>query len=250
MGAEVLAELGQHSAAADLLAPMTDPAVDTLPLQRRLKFLLLADRRREARALFETMPESIRDQKTYLELGVMIYVRVGMLSRARVLLERHCARSPGHLHGRLAWLSLCERMGDLPLVRQWLQNVSPSIEGSPQELMTLAQAIDRHLADAKCLRLGYRALRAGYADPTMHLAYTGGLVFLGTTLKTLCGEPERIGIDTAVTLHQVTGDRTLVRIIESEPEPNIERCEIAPDDPLATRLLGLRVGEVRLLLSS
>jgi tetratricopeptide (TPR) repeat protein len=244
LGADVLAELGQHSAAADLLAPVTDPAVDTLPLQRRLKALLFADRRKEARALFETMPPAIQDRKTYLELGVMIYERVGVLSCARGLRERHCARSPGDLRARLAWLSLCERMGDLPTVRRWFQDVSPSIEGSPQELMTLAHALDRQVGDPKCLHLGYRALRAGYADPKIHLAYTGGLVFFGNTLRALCDEPERIGIDTAVTLQEVTGHRTLVRIIEGEPEPNIERGEIAPDDPLATRLLGLGVGDI------
>ena len=244
MGADVLAELGQHSSAADLLVQVTDPAVDTLPLQRRLKALLLADRRKEARTLLESIPPAIRDQKAYLELGVMIYERVGMLSRARSLLERHCAQRPGDLHARLAWLSLCERMGDLPTVRRWLQDVSPSIVGSPQDLMTLAHAVDRHVANAKCLHLGYRALRAGYADPKMHLAYTGGLVFFGNTLTTLRDEPERVGIDTAVTLKEVTGNRTLVRIIEGEPEPNIERGEIAPDDSLATRLLGLGVGDV------
>ena len=244
MGADILAELGQHSAAADLLAPVTDPAVDTLPLQRRLKALLLADRRKEARALFEAIPAAIQDRKSYIEFGVMLYERVGMLPRARGLLERHCARHPGDLHARLAWLSLCERMGDVPTVRGWLQGVSPSIEGSPLELMTLAHAIDRHVADAKCLHLGYRALRAGYTDPKMHLAYTGGLVFFGTTLKTLRDEPEAVGIDTAVTLQEVIGERTLVRIIEGEPDLNIERGEIAPDDPLAIRLLGLRVGDV------
>lgn len=243
MGADVLAELGQHSAAADLLTPVSDPAVDTLPLQRRLKALLLADRRKEARALFEAIPPVVRDQKTYLALGVMTYERVGMLPRARALLERHCAQNPDDLHARLAWLGLCERMGDLPAVRQWLRNVSPTIEGSPHELMTLAHAIDRHVVDPKCLRLGYRALRAGYTDPKMHLAYTGGLVFFGMTLRTLRDDSEFVGIDTAVTLKEATGSRTLVRIIEGEPEPNIERDEIAPDDPLAVRLLGLRVGD-------
>lgn len=244
LGAEVLAELGQHSAAADLLAPISDPAVDTLLLRRRLKALLWANRRKEARAFFETIPPAVRDQKTYLELGVMIYERVGMLPRARALLERYCAQNPEDLHPRLAWLGLCERMGDLPAMRQWLRDVSPAINGSPHELMTLAHAIDRHIMDPKCLQLGYRALRADYADPRMHLAYTGGLVFFGTTLRTFRDTSESVGIDTAVTLKEATGSRTLVRIIESEPEPNIEQGEIAPDDPLAVRLLGLRVGDI------
>ncbi|MGI4799048.1 MAG: PIN domain-containing protein [Janthinobacterium lividum] len=243
MGADILAELGQHSAAADLLAPVTDPAVDTLPLQRRLKALLLADRRREVKTLFEAIPPVIRDQKIYLELGVMIYERIGMLPRARALMERYCTQNPDDLHARLAWLGLCERMGDLPVVQQWLQDVSPAIDGSPRELMTLAHAIDRHVVDPKCLRLGYRALRTGYADPRMHVAYTGGLVFFGTTLKTLQDNCEAVGLDTAVSLKEITGSRTLVRIIESEPEPNIERDEISPDDPLAVRLLGLHVGD-------
>lgn len=243
MGADILAELGQHSAAADLLASVTNTATDTLPLQRRLKALLLGDRRREARTLFEALPLRIREKKLYIEIGVMIYEQVGMLPRARLLLESYCAQHSGDLNAKLAWLGLCQRLGDLATVQGWLQEVSPAITGSPYELMTLAHAIDRHTGDPKCLNLGYRALREGYADPKMHLAYMGGLVFFGTTLRTLRDEPETVGIDTAVTLKEVDGSRTLVRIIESEPNPNIERFEIAADDPLAARLLGLHVGD-------
>ncbi len=243
LGADILAELSRHSAAADLLAPVTDPVLDTLPLQRRLKALLLADRRKEARELFEAIPPTIRDRKDYMEFGVTLYERVGMLPRARGLLERYCVCHAKDLHARLGWLSLCERMGDVPAMREWLQEVSPSVEGSPSELMALARLIDRHLADAKCLRLGYRALRAGYSDPKIHLTYIGSLVFFGTTVRTLRDEPEVVGVDTAVTLEEVNGDRILVRIIESEPDLNIERDEIPPDNPLAKRLLGLRVGD-------
>jgi hypothetical protein len=164
-----------------------------------------------------------------------------MLSHARKLLEEHCSRHPSELHARIAWLSLCERTGELSISREWLRAVSPTVVGSPRELMALAQFMDRHLADEKCLRLAYRALRAGYSDASIHLAYMG-LFFFGATLCASRTQPDEVSIDTAVTLKEENSVTIMVRIIESEADFNIERDEVAPNDPLAKRLMGLRVG--------
>jgi hypothetical protein len=55
--------------------------------------------------------------------------------------------------------------------------------------------------------------------------------------------PEQVGPDTAVVLTEKDGPRRLTRIIETEPNPRIDRDEIAPDDSLAARLMGLRLGD-------
>jgi hypothetical protein len=47
----------------------------------------------------------------------------------------------------------------------------------------------------------------------------------------------------AVTLVEKDGDKRLVRIIETEPTPQIERDEVAPSQSLALRLTGLRRGD-------
>jgi tetratricopeptide (TPR) repeat protein len=60
MGAEILAELGEYSRAADLLAPVTNAAAGTFLVRTRLRVLLLADRRKEARIIFEALPANTK----------------------------------------------------------------------------------------------------------------------------------------------------------------------------------------------
>ena len=90
-------------------------------------------------------------------------------------------------------------------------------------------------------------LRAGYDDPQVHFSYTVGLFLMGKVGRnladTLLAPPAEVGPDTAVVLTEKDGPRQIVRIIETEPNPRIDRDEIAVSDPFAARLLGLRVGD-------
>jgi hypothetical protein len=46
-----------------------------------------------------------------------------------------------------------------------------------------------------------------------------------------------------VVLAEKGGERRLTRILETEPNPRVDRDEVITEDPLATRLIGLRVGD-------
>jgi cellulose synthase operon protein C len=109
--------------------------------------------------------------------------------------------------------------------------------------MILALAMDRYLGDTRSLPIAYRALRAGYDDPQIHLSYTVGLFLIGRVGRSQIDAPEQVGPDAAVVLVEKNGQRRLTRIIESEPNPRIDRDEIAVDDPFTAKLMGLRVGD-------
>jgi hypothetical protein len=177
----------------------------------------------------------------YADLGVAIYEYSGLLREARQILETTLARDD-ELHQRLHWLSLSERIGDTDAIIAWLKTVPSTVAGQPQDLMTLALAIDRLIDDAKCYPIGYRALRGAYADPQMHLGYMIGLVLTGRSRNHAFRQPEEVGPDTAVLLTEKSGGRHLVRILETLPDPTIERGEIAPDRELGVKLLGRKVG--------
>ena len=244
MGADVLMSLGEHGQAADLLEGIVDIRLATIPLQNWLRALLLADRRTKARKLFERLPRTLREQEPYLGLGIAIYERAGLLPKARALLESRLLEAPDDLHVRLGWLAICERLGDISAVRTWLQTVPEAVDGSTRDLMALAHLIDRHLADPKALTIGYRAVRAGFNDPRLQLAYSVGLILQGRAIRVIEEHPSAIGPNTAVALEQVGGERRLARVIETADSPRIERDEVAPDDALAIRLLGRGVGDV------
>ena len=178
----------------------------------------------------------------YAEAGAAIYDRAGLLDECLKILELTLL-GEDDLHRRLQWLTLCERL-DLPeKVLEWLSNVKPDQQGRPQDLMYLAGLMDRTFGDTRILPLAYRALRAAYEDPRMHLSYTVGLFLMGRLGQGDILTPDRVAPDTAVVLNEKGGTRRLTRIIETEPNPRIERDEIAPDNSLAQRLVGLRVGD-------
>jgi cellulose synthase operon protein C len=157
-------------------------------------------------------------------------------------LERTLLREE-NLKRRLQWLSLCERLNETDKVVGWLSNVGPDQQGTPRDLMFLALAMDRYLGDARSLPIAYRALRGGYDDPQIHLNYTVGLFLTGRVGRSQIETPEQVGPDTAVILVEKEGGRRLTRVIETEPNPRIDRDEIALKDSLTSRLMGLRVGD-------
>jgi tetratricopeptide (TPR) repeat protein len=242
MAAIVLRSAGQPGRAAELLRPLTPTDRNTPLVQERLRALLDADWRKEAREFFEQLAPAVRAQTAYVDIGVRIYDRIGNLQKARDIVLDHLSRHPDDLRARLVWVGLSERMRDLGEARTWLEGVSPLIQGAPDELMTLAHAIDRTLADPKAIEIGYRALRAGYDDPNMHLGYSFGLFLLGQASRHRGPGPTVVAPDTAVVLARDGGEGGFSRIIETEPNPTLAREELAPIDPLAQRLIGLTVG--------
>ena len=89
----------------------------------------------------------------------------------------------------------------------------------------------------------YRALRAAYSDPNIHVGYVMGLVFMGRAQKDAFRQPTQVEPDTAVLMAEKNGSRKLVRVLETATDLKIERDEIAPDKELGPRLLGHKVGD-------
>lgn len=226
--AEALFVAKQYSKAADLYSGLHGTDKDDVALRRHLVALHLADRRLEARQLFESLDEQVKSLPQYAEAGAAIYERAGLLAECRLILEKSLLDEE-NLHRRLQWLSLCERLSDADTVVDWLKQVEPSQQGHPSDLLFLALRIDWYLGDAKCLPITYRALRGAYDDPQMHLGFMG-LFLTGGVGRNQIELPEQVGPDTALVLTEKDGPRRLTRIIETEPNPRIDRDEIAPED--------------------
>jgi len=240
--AEALYAARQFGRAAELYEGLHGTDKDDPGLRRHLMALYLADHRLEARHLFESLTDQIKGLPQYAELGAALYERSGLLRESRQILERFLLGT-GDLRWRLHWLSQCERLGDTQAIIGWLTGVKADQEGRPPDLMTLALTIDRYLGDAKCLPIAYRALRGAYDDPQIHLRYTVGLFLAGRVGRGDFRTPEQVGPDTAVVLTEKGGSKRLTRVIETEPNPQLTLDEIASGDSLATRLIGLRVGD-------
>jgi cellulose synthase operon protein C len=175
-------------------------------------------------------------------LGVRIYERAGLLKPALKLIERAIERHDVLLN-RLTWMQLLIRLGHEDRMQAWMAGVPEFIDGLPHELMGLAQLIGRYSGKSElALALGYRALRAGYNQPKMHLAYALGLIVGGRASDVTMAGATVIEAGLGVVLINDATNEELHRVIETGPSPVIERDELAPDDPLAKKLIGLQVG--------
>ncbi len=243
LAADTLDRLGHHSEAADAFASVEVPMdIDTPILRGRLRALVCADRRRDARELLDRLPPGLVASQPYLTLALHLLDRTGDLSRATGLLEAAFLAGQDDLWARLAWVELAERSGDTGAAVAWLSTVREDVPGSPRHLMALAHAIDRLIGDVKAIAIAYRALRAGYDDPKIHVAYSFSLVMFGKAASRLPPQPTVVATGTAVTLSR-TGLPDIVRVIEGGDAPSLARGEIPPSNPLALRLLGLRAGD-------
>lgn len=241
--AEALYAAKDFSRAADLYSQVSTPDGDLRTIKRRLIALYNSDRRREARELFESLPSPARHQKRNAELGAAIYTKSGLLALAEKWLDVALKADPSDLENRLSWVRLQDRLGALGKVRAWLKTVPADLEGSPQELMEIARTMDRLGSGSVILPLAYRALRAAYDDSRMHLAYTIGIFITGRTGRREIRVPTEVQPDTAVTLQLVGGSKTLTYVLETLSKPRIELQEIPADGDLASKLLGLSVGD-------
>ena len=243
LAADTLDRLGRHSEAADAFASVEVPMhVDTPVLRGRLRALLSADRRTDARRLLDRIDPALRSVQPYLTLALHLLDRTGDLPRAIELLEDAFRAGRDDLWSRLAWIELSERSGETTAAVAWLAAIPADVQGSARELMALAHAIDRVIGDVKAVAIAYRALRAGYDDPKMHVAYSFRLLMFGNAASRLPPQPTAVAVDTAVTLSR-EGRPDIVRVIEHGEAPSLTRCEVPPADPLAARLIGLRPGD-------
>ncbi|EAQ04630.1 hypothetical protein OB2597_05090 [Pseudooceanicola batsensis HTCC2597] len=241
--AHALYEVGEHSAAADLFMAVCDPSTDSHQLRLALRSLTHARRLKEARKLYQKLDRRIRDKKEIRRIGTWIFEESGQLEQARKEFEPCLTGADETLEDRLLWLNLCLRIPDLEAAEEYLREVSVGIVGEPRTRMQLAVIMDRILDDPlKILEIGYRALRDDYTDPQLHAAFIIHLFFMGRAGRRADLERQVVEPDTAVVLSGNNRD-DIVRIIEAAPAPQSTRDEIAPDDALAQRLMGKKVGD-------
>jgi tetratricopeptide (TPR) repeat protein len=242
--AETLSEGGSHSLAADLYAPLHDDRNDSFALYRHVQALHLADRRAEAREIYEALPLALKTSSRYVRLGIAIYERAGLLKPAVRLLES-AFKTRDQVEDRLIWMQMLTRLGREADFLPWLRSVPETIGGTPHELMMLAVFLDRYLTgDPKVLAIGYRALRSGYGDPQVHLGFAMSLMIMGAAGRTKSQEPAQVSPGVGVVLRsQATGNH-LFRVIEEAEDLRVERGEISSSDRLAQQLLGLKKSDV------
>ena len=236
---EAYADDEQWSKAADAIEGMYALDHESVLLKRRLYALLQADRRQDARALFESLSPKVKIAKGISRLGAAIYERSGQLKEAIDQLTEALKIGPEDLRTRLDWVRLNLRESQEEVVRKWVRKADLSLAGGTDDLMEFAQVLSRFGRHQEAVKLGYQTLRAAWGtSETAHVKYTS-LFLLRGGKKEAWLDPKVAGIDTEVTLKRANGETSIYRIEAGPPTAG----RIAPDHPLAVALIGKKKGD-------
>ena len=229
---------------ADLLAP-TAPTQESDLLRRRLSSLIFADRRKEVVRLLQELAPEIKALPYYLRCAATFYARVGDLSEARQNCENYLQLLPADLYMRLKWLEIVVRQGDQHARDAFLDGCMAEYENAePMLRMELARILDSHGRSQQAFAVAYATLRRSWHEPEAHLGYAA-LFFAGQGAHHVIPEIDRIGPDAAFAIaSEEPGHPPSVFVIEPLHRPVIPLLgELASDDELAKRVMGLRVGD-------
>ena len=237
--ADAYADDDRWSEAADLLDGLHAYDRPSEILKRRLFALYRADRRADARALFDKLLPGALKSPELLRLGAAIYERSGLLPKALKALEDALAINPEDLRSRLDWARICIRDGKENRVSAWVKRAQIPIVGEAEDLLEVAQLFDRYSRRKDGMLIGYATLQKHWgSSERLHMMYMS--LFLLKTKSASFLHPKVIVVDDVAFLEDEHGVRTSYKI-EADAAPAIN--VLKPDHPFASQLLGKKKGD-------
>lgn len=236
--ADAFADDGDWSGAARLLDGLYQVDRPSEPLRRRLFYLYRADERAAARALFLSLGPRVLARPEVLRLGAAIYERSGLVEEALTILEKAIALDQADLRSRLDWARMAIRAGQEKRVADWARKGKPSFDGSADELIELAQILNRFGRRKDALRVGFGAISANWGtSEQVHMGYLS--LFLLQFHKDKFLEIKTVREDAVLYLENDQGEKAIY-LVGSGPMPGVDT--LATDHPFAASLIGEKVG--------
>lgn len=238
---ECLYSVEDWDGAADALAPLLLNSDDFPPFRRYLTALYRADRRRELADRLGSLPASVAEMPFYLRISAAAYLRVGNSRKAKEYLERYTAVEPYDLEARINLFQLHIDFGETAAADAFLDGPHEYPEASTHELCQLFTLLDYYDRGRHSLELAYQTLRDHWDDPEVHRAVMG-LMFVGKSAFKAIPPTDTVQLDTSVTVRDMNGVESSFTIVEKQGASR-GLNEIHESEPLAQRLLGLKIGD-------
>ncbi len=237
--ADAYADDNRWSEAADLLDGLHALDRPSEILKRRLFALYRANRRADARALFDSLLPGALKSPELLRLGAAIYERSGLLTNALEALDTALQIDPNDLRSRLDWARLCIRDGKENQVRAWVKRAPLIAEGTAEDLLEVAQLFDRYGRRKDALQIGYATLQRHWGSrERLHMIYMS--LFLLNSKGGSFLHPKIVMEDTVAFLENEHGEKTFYKIeAGAAPASNV----LSPTHSFATQLIGKKKGE-------
>lgn len=239
---DAYADDGQWSRAADLLDGLHETDRPSVILKRRLFALYRAERRADARMLYESLSGKAVQSMELLRLGAAIYERSGLLQKALTALDTAIALDPLDLRSRLDWCRLWLRSGEETKVTKWIRKADAAMAGDPDDILEFAQLLHRYGRQVEAFQIAYDVLRTHWGESErLHTMFMS--LFLGAPNPSdAMLHPSVVAEDCVVFLENEHGAKVDYRIEQTaKPAPDV----LSPDNAFAKSLIGAAVGDQR-----
>jgi len=238
--ADLFFDEGDWRQAAELYDRIVDRSVDNPVLRKFLVSLFNSGALRQAFTLAQEIRANGEAIPVISEIEAQLLEHTGHLEPARELFEQLSRLEPEKIWHRLRVSNLYLRAGQREEAKAVIAGIGyDEIKNDPRALLRVA-ALRQFFGLGDFLPLAYRARRIDPANPKTHLGYVQVFLSRGSEVASELS-PEVVGVDCAVRLENAKETKTLLIVNQDEIDPL--KGEIAPSDPRAAKLIGLKKGD-------
>lgn len=238
--ADLYFDEGEWRQAAELYDRIVDRSVDNPVLRKFLVSLFNSGALRQAFTLSQQIRAGGEAIPVISDIEAQLLEHTGHLEPARELFEQLSRLEPQKIWHRLRVSNLYSRAGKMEEAKAVIAGIGyDEIKDDPRALLRVA-ALRQFFGLGDFLPLAYRARRIDPANPKTHLGYVQVFLSRGAEVAAELS-PEVVGVDCAVRLENAKETKTFFIVDQGEVDP--VKGEIAPSDPRAAKLLGLKKGD-------
>lgn len=238
--ANILFECGRFEDALSIFEGLLHVRSDSPVFRRYVLCLLSTNRRKAAAEAIEALPSSHRARRFYRRAACNLYCTTGQLDRALAECLAFIAERPEDLEFRLVWIGICQRLGRIREVQEFLREHRNYSDASPELQVRLAHVLYQFGQPERALDLAYELRRTFTREEQVHLGYVG-LLFHDDLPHQMIWVDE-VGVGTAFGVKDADGEASTYFIVDDD-EALVGREEVRRDHPIAQAALGRICGD-------
>lgn len=239
--ADLYFELGEYREAAAFFARLVKVPNNDDFTRKWLICLIESDQRRRAQEVLDQLPPALREMQPFVRIEANLARRTGNWRLLRDLLRKEISGTTVDSGVAVGYLLALHRLGETDTLKGYLGTDPQYAPGRAQNEFEIAKYQGFYGFPALAIRRLYRLYQSNVGS-TEAASFYLGQILVGTLQEEL-KPPEAVRPGALIQLRTVADTRRIVIDLDGGPATPSWPELIAPDTPLAQRLMGLKVGE-------
>jgi tetratricopeptide (TPR) repeat protein len=238
--ADALGKAKRFDEAVDVLRDHTSTCYDSVALRTLVAAAANSDRRATLKQLLDSLPEPLLQLPFYRHAKLRLAVKSGDVKAAVREIRAGLSLRPRDLELQIQLMHLLFRENRIVELREQARRPATDFDGSPEDIMHLAQLKEAFGDWRDAYQLAYATLLTHRGSPEVNLGYVSVFLRPGHS-KELDISPSIVAENAAVAVRWEDGG-TKVYVIETDPGLRPTPDYLPPDHKVAGRFIGKGVG--------